>query len=82
MSVSGYSGFDPSQSAASERNKTRLYSAPGYETARVLITVKTSPNPSAKYGDTVCVAGIRTDREAYEWIRLYPVNFRWLSAEH
>lgn len=47
-----------------------------------MITVKTSPNPSAKYGDTVCVAGIRTDREPYEWIRLYPVNFRWLSAEH
>ena len=29
------------------------------ETARVLITVKASPQPSAKYGDTVCVAGIR-----------------------
>ncbi len=29
------------------------------EQARVLVTVKTSPRPSATYGDTVCVAGIR-----------------------
>ncbi|CAM3719201.1 hypothetical protein E4A47_04460 [Micrococcus flavus] len=27
--------------------------------ARVLITVKATPQPSQKYGDTVCVAGIR-----------------------
>ncbi|MFW0786182.1 hypothetical protein AAFP35_16885 [Gordonia sp. CPCC 206044] len=49
---------------------------PGYERARVLITVKTYPNPSAKYEETVCVAGVRLDGEKPEWIRLYPVRFR------
>lgn len=52
------------------------------ETARVLITVKASPQPSAKYGDTVCVAGIRLDGGLAEWVRLYPVPFRWMSGEH
>jgi hypothetical protein len=47
----------------------------------VLITVKTTPMPSTKYGDTVCVAGLRLDRGAPEWVRLYPIAFRWLDAE-
>lgn len=51
------------------------------ETARVLITVKASPQPSAKYGDTVCVAGIRIDQGRAEWIRLYPLPFRWMGVE-
>lgn len=51
------------------------------ETARVLITVKASPQPSAKYGDTVCVAGIRVDGERADWIRLYPLPFRWMEVE-
>lgn len=50
------------------------------ERARVLITVKTTPSPSEKYGDTVCVAGVRLDRGAPEWIRLYPIAFRWLDG--
>lgn len=50
------------------------------ERARVLVTVKASPQPSAKYGDTVCVAGLRLDRSPQEWIRLYPVPFRWLDS--
>ncbi|WP_102146036.1 hypothetical protein [Mycobacterium hubeiense] len=41
-----------------------------------MITVKTYPNPSETYGETVCVAGVRLDRERPEWIRLYPVKFR------
>ena len=45
---------------------------PGEETAEVMITVKTYPNPSETYGETVCVAGVRLDRGAPEWIRLYP----------
>lgn len=49
---------------------------PGFERATVLVTVKTYPNPSAKYEETVCVAGVRLDRGAPEWIRLYPVRFR------
>jgi hypothetical protein len=48
----------------------------GDETADVMITVKTYPNPSETYGETVCVAGVRLDRERPEWIRLYPVKFR------
>ena len=49
---------------------------PGEETAAVMITVKTYPNPSDKYLETVCVAGVRLDRGRPEWIRLYPVKFR------
>ena len=44
---------------------------------RVLITVKAYPNPSKKYQETVCVAGI--DIENHEWIRLYPVPYRDLD---
>jgi hypothetical protein len=50
------------------------------ETAQVLITVKTTPMPSTKYGDTVCVAGLRIDRGSPEWVRLYPIAFRWLDV--
>lgn len=49
---------------------------PSEETAEVMVTVKTYPNPSDKYLETVCVAGVRLDRERPEWIRLYPVRFR------
>lgn len=48
--------------------------------ARVLITVKAAPEPSEKYGDTVCVAGIRLDGPSPTWIRLYPVPFRWMTS--
>lgn len=49
---------------------------------RVLITVKAAPNPSAIYGETVCVAGVRLgDAGPQDWIRLYPINFRHLSEE-
>lgn len=40
---------------------------------RVLITVKTYPNPSKSYQETVCTAGL--DEEKH-WIRIYPINFR------
>lgn len=49
---------------------------------RVLITVKAAPNPSATYGETVCVAGIRLDLGQSGWVRLYPINFRELEHEH
>jgi hypothetical protein len=46
---------------------------------RVLITVKAAPNPSATYGEIVCVAGIRLgDTGPKDWVRLYPINFRHL----
>ncbi len=43
---------------------------------RILITVKTYPTLSRKYGETVCTAGVREDGS---WIRLYPVPFRRLQ---
>jgi hypothetical protein len=50
--------------------------------ARVLITVKASPEPSKTYGDTVCVAGVRLDEDGSgTWVRIYPVAFRHLDSE-
>lgn len=46
----------------------------------LLITVKAAPNPSEKYGETVCVAGLRTDKLKPTWVRLYPINFRHLDG--
>lgn len=46
-------------------------------TKQVLITVKAYPNPSKKYVETVCCAGI--DLWSNTWIRLYPVTFRDLE---
>ena len=40
---------------------------------RVLITVKTYPNPSATYDELVCTAGLD---EAGNFVRLYPIRFR------
>ena len=45
---------------------------------RLLVTVKTYPTLSTKYGETVCTAGVREDGS---WIRLYPVPFRRLGEE-
>ncbi len=46
--------------------------------ANVLITVKTYPNPSAKYDELVCNAGFL---ESGEWVRIYPINFRSLPYD-
>ena len=43
---------------------------------RVLITVKTYPTLSRKYGETVCTAGVCEDGS---WVRIYPVPFRRLD---
>lgn len=45
---------------------------------RILVLVKTYPNPSQKYQESVCVAGVTQENE---WIRLYPVLFRSLDEE-
>lgn len=45
---------------------------------RILITVKTYPTLSQKYGETVCTAGVREDGS---WVRIYPVPFRRLGDE-
>ncbi len=43
---------------------------------RILVTVKTYPTLSTKYGETVCTAGVREDGT---WVRIYPVPFRRLN---
>jgi hypothetical protein len=45
------------------------------------VTVKSYPQPSSRYHESVCVAGIRTDTSEPEWVRLYPVQFRDLPEE-
>jgi hypothetical protein len=45
----------------------------------LLVTVKAYPAVSQKHGESVCVAGIRTDTPAPEWVRLFPVPFRDLG---
>lgn len=48
-----------------------------FEKKKILVAVKTYPNPSKKYQETVCVAGVLLD-DPRSWIRLYPVPFRSL----
>ncbi|MDD5011014.1 MAG: hypothetical protein PHQ00_02710 [Phycisphaerae bacterium] len=43
---------------------------------KVLITVKTYPTLSKRYGELVCTAGIKEDGS---WVRIYPVPFRRLK---
>jgi hypothetical protein len=47
----------------------------------VLVTVKAAPNPSERYGETVCVAGVRAEFGHPGWIRLYPIRFRDLPHD-
>ena len=44
---------------------------------RVTILVKALPQPSKRYGETVCCAGVTPDGV---WKRLYPIRFRHLSG--
>ncbi|MEU7927628.1 hypothetical protein [Micromonospora sp. NPDC049801] len=48
---------------------------------RLLITVKAAPNPSARYGETVCVGALGLDPPWTGWIRLYPVHYRDLDDD-
>lgn len=48
---------------------------------RVLVLVKASPQPSRQYGDTVCIAGVDMNAEKPQWIRLYPVPFRYVEGD-
>ncbi|NES29192.1 hypothetical protein GCE86_18400 [Micromonospora terminaliae] len=71
MSLFGSSEAGPGPKPADDRT-VRL---------QLLITVKAAPNPSEKYGETVCVAGLRTDVLRPTWVRLYPINFRHLDSD-
>ncbi len=44
------------------------------QTIEVLVAVKAYPTASSRYGETVCVAGVRVDRQPYEFIRLKAVR--------
>lgn len=46
---------------------------------RVLPVVKAYPEPSRKYGTTVCVAGVTVPEG--KWVRLYPIRFTELSED-
>lgn len=45
----------------------------------ILIIVKTYPEISSKYTETVCTAGVLKDTK--QFIRLYPVRYRYLEGE-
>ena len=47
--------------------------------AEVLITVKAYPQPSERYEELVCTAGLLNGTK---WIRIYPVSFRFLQDEY
>jgi hypothetical protein len=46
------------------------------EKLKILVTVKTYPQPSRTYGEIVCTAGVR---EEGTFVRLYPIEYRYLS---
>jgi hypothetical protein len=49
-----------------------------YTPTKVLVTVLTYPHPSQSYDELVCTAGIT---EAGEWVRLYPVDYRYRPTQ-
>ncbi len=50
-----------------------------FDKKQILVTVKAYPNPSKKYGETVCCAGV--DLSNSRLIRLYPIPFRDLDND-
>ena len=47
---------------------------------KILVIVKTYPNPSKQHKETVCVAGVLLEN-SLSWIRIYPVPFRDLPYD-
>lgn len=60
------------------KDKLLAYLPAEISKARILITVKTYPKPSSKYGELVCTAGLL---DGEKWIRVYPVNYQFLSND-
>lgn len=46
---------------------------------KILITIKTYPEYSSRYTETVCTAGVLADTK--ELIRIYPVRYRYLDGD-
>jgi hypothetical protein len=51
------------------------------ERMKVVVLVKAAPVLTSQLDETMCVAGIRTDTDVPEWIRLHPVPFRDLDDD-
>ncbi len=51
-----------------------------WEEKDILITVKTYPELSTKYTETVCIAGVMA--EPRQLVRLYPIRYRYLEGTH
>src|SRR5256885_7627695 len=49
------------------------------ERIALLVTVKAYPEPDLPADAPICVAGVRTDLDRPEWVRLYPIPFRDLG---
>ena len=60
---------------------TSIFSTSTWEHMELLVLVKAYPAISTKYGEAVCVAGIRLDTPTPQWARLFPVGFRDLPAD-
>lgn len=69
--LDSYEPFEVAQAREQDRQGRRI---------KVLITVKATPQPSKKYVDTVCVAGLALN--PLRWVRLYPIPFRYLDPQH
>jgi hypothetical protein len=54
--------------------------AGSWEEKDILITVKTYPEYSSKYTETVCTCGILADTR--QMIRIYPIRFRYLDGKN
>lgn len=65
-----------SQRNIEENSKTQNYPPLEPHREKILVVVKTAPNPSGKYRETVCTAGVS---EAGKWIRLYPLPYRYIN---
>ncbi len=50
-----------------------------FEKKKILVTVKAYPNPSKKYSETVCCAGV--DLSNSQLVRLYPITYRDLDED-
>lgn len=48
------------------------------ERKKILIAVKTYPQPSAKHNETVCTAGMLKEGR---WVRLYPIPYRFMDRK-
>ena len=53
-----------------------LRSSHEHQSDQAYIIVKAAPRSSQKFGETVCIAGIDISGN---WVRLYPVSFRYLG---